>query len=117
MKNNGISKTEDAVFRLKMQGFSQKEIAYKTFRSQSTVQAHLRNIYHKIGVQNEIEAYNWYLENKLHIDIKRMLQVGACLFLLLFIEIKGSTDIRRPQRTRIPYRTEIRTRNTKKEVA
>lgn len=118
MKANELSKTEERIVRLKLQGLSQKEIGCKTFNSQFTIQGHLRNIYRKTEVHNEIELYNWWLENRLHIDIKKILQVIFCLFLLVHMEIKGIADLRRPEKTELPFRTEtLRTRTSKREVA
>jgi len=72
-----ITKTEDRVIRLKLQGLSRKEIAELTGRSTGTIQRHFQNVYVKLQIQNEIELYNWYLENILDINIRKMLQTEA----------------------------------------
>jgi len=74
-----LTKTEDQVIRLKLQGFSRKEIAALTFRSTGTIQRHFQNVYEKLNIQNEIELYNWYAENILDINIRKMLQVAVCM--------------------------------------
>ena len=79
MQSKIISKTEDLVIRLKLQGFSRKEIAELTGRSTGTIQRHFQNVYAKLQIQNEIELYNWYLENILDINIRMILQEGRML--------------------------------------
>lgn len=76
MQSQIISKTEDLVIRLKLQGFSRKEIAELTGRSTGTIQRHFQNVYAKLQIQNEIELYNWYVENILDINIRKILQEG-----------------------------------------
>lgn len=70
-----LTKTEDQVIRLKLQGLSRKEIAEVTFRSTGTIQRHFQNVYAKLNIQNEIELYNWYAENILDINIRKILQL------------------------------------------
>lgn len=70
-----LTKTEDQVIRLKLQGLSRKEIADSTSRSTGTIQRHFQNVYTKLNIQNEIELYNWYVENILDINIRKILQV------------------------------------------
>ena len=69
-----LTKTEDQVIRLKLQGLSRKEIAESTSRSTGTIQRHFQNVYAKLKIQNEIELYNWYAENILDINIRNILQ-------------------------------------------
>ncbi len=69
-----LTKTEDQVIRLKLQGFSRKEIAALTFRSTGTIQRHFQNVYEKLNIQNEIELYNWYAENILDINFRQLLK-------------------------------------------
>jgi DNA-binding NarL/FixJ family response regulator len=69
-----LTKTEDQVIRLKLQGLSRKEIADQTMRSTGTIQRHFQNVYEKLNIQNEIELYNWYAENILDINIRKILQ-------------------------------------------
>ena len=71
-----LTKTEDQVIRLKLQGLSRKQIADLTMRSTGTIQRHFQNVYEKLQIQNEIELYNWYAENILDINIREMLQVA-----------------------------------------
>ena len=71
-----LTKTEDQVIRLKLQGLSRKQIADLTLRSTGTIQRHFQNVYEKLQIQNEIELYNWYAENILDINIREMLQVA-----------------------------------------
>ena len=77
MQTQIITKTEDRVIRLKLQGLSRKEIAELTGRSTGTIQRHFQNVYVKLQIQNEIELYNWYAENILDINIRKMLQTEA----------------------------------------
>lgn len=74
-----LTKTEDQVIRLKLMGLSRKEIANLTFRSTGTIQRHFQNVYEKLNIQNEIELYNWYVENILDLNIRKMLQTAVCL--------------------------------------
>ena len=71
MQTQIITKTEDRVIRLKLQGLSRKEIAELTGRSTGTIQRHFQNVYVKLQIQNEIELYNWYAENILDINIRK----------------------------------------------
>ncbi|HZK93049.1 MAG TPA: helix-turn-helix transcriptional regulator [Prolixibacteraceae bacterium] len=75
METQILTKTEDQVIRLKLQGLSRKEIADYTSRSTGTIQRHFQNVYTKLNIQNEIELYNWYVENILDINIRNMLKV------------------------------------------
>ena len=79
MQSQIITKTEDLVIRLKLQGLSRKEIAGLTGRSTGTIQRHFQNVYAKLQIQNEIELYNWYLENILDINIRMILLEGRIL--------------------------------------
>lgn len=72
-----LTKTEDQIIRLKLQGLSRKEIAKLTGRSTGTIQRHFQNVYAKLKIQNEIELYNWYVENILEINIRKMLEVAV----------------------------------------
>jgi DNA-binding NarL/FixJ family response regulator len=73
-----LTKTEDQVIRLKLQGFSRKEIAELTMRSTGTIQRHFQNVYEKLNIQTEIQLYNWYAENILDINIRKMLLSARC---------------------------------------
>ena len=75
MNTQVLTKTEDQVIRLKLQGLIRKEIAEATFRSTGTIQRHFQNVYTKLNIQNEIELYNWYAENILDINIRKILQL------------------------------------------
>lgn len=102
---NKLTKTEDQVVRLKLQGYQRKEIAYRMQRSLDTVSVHFRNIYEKVEVQNEIELYNWYVENVFKLDIRKMLQIGI-LLLIMSPSIFSKTDtIQRAQRASRTSRT------------
>jgi len=78
-----ITKTEDQIIRLKLQGLSRKQIAEHTGRSFGTIQRHFQNVYAKLKIQNEIELYNWYVENVLNINIRKILQAAAYMSLLI----------------------------------
>lgn len=87
MNTHTLTTTEHQVVKLKLQGLSRKEIAGQLFRSPGTIQRHFQNVYAKIHVQNEIELYNWYLENVLQIQVKKLLQVAIALMLLVAVEV------------------------------
>ena len=87
-----ITKTEDCIIRLKLQGFSRKEIANQTFRSTGTIQRHFQNVYAKLHVQNEIELYNWYLKNVYQIEILKIHKGIPHLALILFFENEQTPD-------------------------
>ena len=69
-----LSKTEDQIVRLKLQGLSQKEIAERVFRSPDTIRTHINKAYKKAGVHKSDHLHNWYLETILNIGIKKLLQ-------------------------------------------
>jgi len=87
-----LTKTEDQVIRLKLQGFSRKEIAALTFRSTGTIQRHFQNVYEKLNIQNEIELYNWYAENILDINIRKMLKVAVCMTHGVIADVNQSVE-------------------------
>ena len=69
-----ISKTENEIIRLKMQGFSVKEIANKRFNATGTIQRHINNIYSKLGVSNTAQLYNHYIQDQFGIDIQKLIE-------------------------------------------
>ena len=69
-----LTKTEELIVNLKLQGFSKTQIAEMLFRSPHTIRTHINNAYVKIDVHSDIELSNWYLENVLSIGIKKLLQ-------------------------------------------
>lgn len=68
-----LTKAEDQIVRLKLQGMTRKQIAEFTKRSKGTIQRHFQNVYEKLNIQNEIDLYNWYAENVLKINIRNLL--------------------------------------------
>lgn len=102
---NKLTKTEDLIVRLKMQGLQRKEIADKMQRSLDTVAVHFRNIYEKTDVQNEIELYNWYCENVFQINIRKMLQIIVLLLIMSPSIFSGNNTIQRAQRCQTSSRT------------
>ena len=101
-----LTKTEDQIVRLKMQGFQRKEIANQMHRSLDTVSVHFRHIYEKTDVDNEIELYNWYCENVFHISIRKMLQVIVLVLILIPSIFSRSDTIQRAMRARTSSRTQ-----------
>jgi len=87
-----LTKAEDQVIRLKLQGLSRKEIAELTFRSTGTIQRHFQNVYAKLDIQNEIELYNWYAENILDINIRKMLQAAVCMTRKVIAEVAHKVE-------------------------
>jgi DNA-binding NarL/FixJ family response regulator len=59
-----LSVREKEVLGLLATGFQYKEIAVRLDVSTETVKKHLKNIYHKLQVQNKIEAVNKYHGNR-----------------------------------------------------
>jgi two-component system, NarL family, response regulator LiaR len=51
---------EQEILQLLSLGLIYKEIANRLLISRETVKQHLTHIYHKIKVQNKVEAVNWY---------------------------------------------------------
>jgi DNA-binding CsgD family transcriptional regulator len=51
--------TELKVVRLVAMAWSDQKIADELFASIRTVQAHLRNAYHKTGARNRVEVCQW----------------------------------------------------------
>ncbi len=68
-----LTKAEDQIVRLKLQGLTRKQIAEFTKRSKGTIQRHFQNVYEKLNIQSEIDLYNWYAENVLKINIRNLL--------------------------------------------
>ena len=68
-----LTKAEDQIVRLKLQGMTRKQIAEFTKRSKGTIQRHFQNVYEKLNIQSEIDLYNWYAENVLKINIRNLL--------------------------------------------
>lgn len=54
----GLSKREQEILRLVLQGLSYKEIDEKLFISINTVKNHIYNIYQKLGVKNRLQIAN-----------------------------------------------------------
>ena len=103
-----LTKTEDQIVRLKMQGFQRKEIACQMHRSIDTVAVHFRHIYEKTDVDNEIELYNWYCENVFHISIRKMLQAIVLVLILTPSIFSRSDTIQRAQRAGTSTRSNLR---------
>lgn len=95
-----LTRTEDKITRMRLQGLLRKEIAYSLNRSLETVCVHMKNIYRKTSVQNEIELYNWYAENILKINIRQMLQVVVLLIILSPSILTNDNAIQRALRAR-----------------
>lgn len=53
---NKLSKREQAVFTLLIQGKSNREISTLLTIAEKTVEEHLTNIYKKLGVRSRVEA-------------------------------------------------------------
>ncbi len=102
---NMLTKTEDTVVRLKMMGMERKEIALKMGRSAETVSVHFKHVYEKTDTDNEIELYNWYVENVFHINIRKMLQVVFLIAILVPSMVNSTNNIQRAQRARVTSRT------------
>ncbi|MBV5329783.1 MAG: response regulator transcription factor [Chlorobium sp.] len=77
-----LTPTEDLICRLKVLGLQRKEIADRLHRSQNTIIVHVKHIHSKLKVNNEVETVVWYIENILHIDIKKFIQISVLLAIL-----------------------------------
>jgi DNA-binding CsgD family transcriptional regulator len=55
-----LTEREKEVLELISKGYSDKEIAQKMFLSTHTIKSHAKNLYHKLGVKNRIQATNRY---------------------------------------------------------
>jgi len=60
--NNPLSKREQEVFNLLLEGKSNKEISSLLSITQKTVEEHLTNIYMKSGTKSRVEALLWGIE-------------------------------------------------------
>ena len=107
-----LSNTEREVLELRIKGFSRKEIAKKTFRSENTIKTHFQNIQLKTGIRNEVDIAVWYIEEVLKIEIKKLLKVTVALALLFVAEFADS-DMIRARRVRSRSRTCRTTRSRK----
>lgn len=61
----GLTDREKGILQLLIDGFSKQRIADKLFLSYHTVDSHLRNIYHKLHVQNRTSAVAKTLKERL----------------------------------------------------
>jgi DNA-binding NarL/FixJ family response regulator len=53
-----LSTREKEVLQLVAEGLQYKEVAERLFLSTETIKKHMKNIYHKLHVQNKVEAVN-----------------------------------------------------------
>ena len=51
-----LTKREEEILLLLAKGYTTKEIACSLFISYETAKRHIRNVYHKLGTHNKIEA-------------------------------------------------------------
>ena len=93
-----LTRTEDHIIRLMMSGLQRKEIASELRSTLNTVSVHFRNIHNKTAVQNEIELYNWYCENVIHINIRKIIQVAFLLAILTPSIFSHNNSIQRARR-------------------
>ncbi len=56
MEQSSLSDRETAILRRLVRGATNKEIAHDLGLGEATVQAHLRQIYRKLGVKNRSQA-------------------------------------------------------------
>ena len=58
IKNFSITKREQEIIIALLDGKSNKELANALFISEKTIEAHLANIYRKVGVKNRLELFS-----------------------------------------------------------
>ena len=63
IKNFSITKREQEIIIALLDGKSNKELANALFISEKTIEAHLANIYKKLGVKNRLELFS-HIQNK-----------------------------------------------------
>ncbi len=63
IKDFSITKREQEILLALLDGKSNKELASTFFVSEKTIEAHLANIYKKLGVKNRLELFS-HLQNK-----------------------------------------------------
>lgn len=78
-----LSQIELNIARLLAWGYTQKEIACIVHRSAWTISAHLKNIYHQLGIHKETDLTRWYLFKEYHIHDDPFKKVLAVFLLLL----------------------------------
>ena len=94
-----LTPTEDLICRYKVHGLQRKEISVKMARSENTLLVHNKHIHSKLHVNNDVEVVVWYIENVLNIDIKRIIQVGILLLILVPSILMDESKVVRAQRT------------------
>ncbi|PKP11999.1 MAG: hypothetical protein CVU09_00425 [Bacteroidetes bacterium HGW-Bacteroidetes-4] len=71
-----LSDTELQIIKLRLMGFTRKEIADKTHRSELTIKTHYQNIMNKLNANDELQIYIRVLEDYAGINIKKII-IGA----------------------------------------
>lgn len=61
---DALSEREREVVELLAQGLTNKDVAQRLFLSVRTVEAHLRNVYDKLGVRSRTEAVLWAIKQQ-----------------------------------------------------
>ncbi len=99
-----LSQTEQKLIELRLVGYSRKEIAYKTFRSELTVKTHFQNIHKKLRINEEVQMFTWYLKEIKGIDLKKLIQVVLAISMFIMIEVMANYEA-------------LRTKNVKAKTA
>jgi DNA-binding NarL/FixJ family response regulator len=63
-KKRQLTPKETEIMNLLAKGLLDKEMAYTLGLSLYTVKNHLKNIYHKLNVNNRLEAVIWYYQKR-----------------------------------------------------
>lgn len=109
MTTTVLTPTEDLICRYKCLGLQSKEIADRLNRNEGTLRVHFRHIHSKLHINNEVELVVWYIENVLHVNIKKMVQVLVLLAILAPSILTDESNIIRVQRvTRLTRSTRSR---------
>ena len=69
----GLSARESEVLALITQGYTNNDIAARSYLSINSVKSYIRSAYRKIGVERRSQAVRWGMENDMLPDYVRIL--------------------------------------------
>ncbi len=74
-----LTRMESLIIEELLNGYSYKEISYKTYISINTVRSHVKNIYRKLQVQKATELFKVLLLNKLIVIDQGVLELNISI--------------------------------------